>query len=416
MQRHVLGFFVVVGTMAACTMGSFAQSGSGDGAAKPAGQENAGAKQKQYRPETVKKFDANGDGRLDESEVAAMEEARAARKAKLKEYDTNKDGKLDDQERAALREAEKAKRQAAKKAEKQAAKAGKSKEAKSEESGKDLTFDDLEQKNKGKKLAHDEIMQELAADEDDTIVLPSVNVDQNYIIKDDTKDKDGHTTFTDPWKYTLKFAGQYTFGGPKQNDWGLRMTVPLAYNSPGNYTDYATKSARKKHDTYGFGDISIKLKRAFGITRDLRSSLSLKAQFPTAKEGLGQDQYQLQPEAVFSYKMSKTYTGLLTLGYLHGFARFNDQPKAGKTSTSSDMDSYSIKPQINIALPYKCLFTVNYKASWKIKDGDTTFLDSAKIKLSKRIGKLNTGLGFQKAFKDEDYYDSQIDLTCSYNF
>ena len=63
-----------------------------------------------FRDEKLAKFDLNKDGKLDESERAAM---RASMKAKWQEkraervarYDLNKDGVLDEGERAAMRKA-----------------------------------------------------------------------------------------------------------------------------------------------------------------------------------------------------------------------------------------------------------------------------------------------------------------------
>jgi hypothetical protein len=49
------------------------------------------------------KFDTNKDGVLDESERAAMKEARAKRRAgAVAKFDSNQDGKLDDSERGAM--------------------------------------------------------------------------------------------------------------------------------------------------------------------------------------------------------------------------------------------------------------------------------------------------------------------------
>ncbi len=62
---------------------------------KSEGKEGRGRK----IPEAVlKKYDKNGDGKLDESERAAMHADQ------LKKYDKNGDGKLDESERAAMRE------------------------------------------------------------------------------------------------------------------------------------------------------------------------------------------------------------------------------------------------------------------------------------------------------------------------
>ena len=70
------------------------------------------------RSEIFKKYDKNGDGKLDDEERAALRKDREAEM--LKKYDKNGDGKLDDGERQAMRaqmkkqsEEEMAKRQAA---------------------------------------------------------------------------------------------------------------------------------------------------------------------------------------------------------------------------------------------------------------------------------------------------------------
>lgn len=83
----------------------------------------------------IKKYDANKDGVLDETEKAAWDADVAKRKAdelakRLEKYDTNKDGTIDEAELAAEKAAkkemiEKKKAEAAKKkAEKEAAAAG----------------------------------------------------------------------------------------------------------------------------------------------------------------------------------------------------------------------------------------------------------------------------------------------------
>lgn len=67
------------------------------------------------RGKMIQKFDANGDGALDDAERAQMKQAfaekHAARKAAmLAKFDTNKDGALDDSEKLAMRDARAAER------------------------------------------------------------------------------------------------------------------------------------------------------------------------------------------------------------------------------------------------------------------------------------------------------------------
>ena len=59
------------------------------------------------RPDILKEFDKDGDGKLNEQEMAAMIAARRAkgemmRKAMEKEFDKDGDGKLNDEERKAM--------------------------------------------------------------------------------------------------------------------------------------------------------------------------------------------------------------------------------------------------------------------------------------------------------------------------
>jgi Ca2+-binding EF-hand superfamily protein len=76
---------------------------------KPAAQEFPPRMVGGMGAEALKQFDKNGDGKLDDTERAAMMEARKAqmekmRQAREKEFDKNGDGKLDDTERAAMME------------------------------------------------------------------------------------------------------------------------------------------------------------------------------------------------------------------------------------------------------------------------------------------------------------------------
>jgi 5-hydroxyisourate hydrolase-like protein (transthyretin family) len=62
------------------------------------------------RADILQKYDTNKDGKLDDTEKAAMKADFQAKHAQQKaemlaKYDTNKDGKLDDAEKAAMRDA-----------------------------------------------------------------------------------------------------------------------------------------------------------------------------------------------------------------------------------------------------------------------------------------------------------------------
>ena len=67
---------------------------------------------RQPDPETLKKFDKNGNGQIDGEERRAYYESRRAeyRKRMLEQHDKNKDGKIDDDERKAMYEAYRARR------------------------------------------------------------------------------------------------------------------------------------------------------------------------------------------------------------------------------------------------------------------------------------------------------------------
>ena len=60
-------------------------------------------------PEALKKYDKNGDGKLDEEERKAFQKERQAEIMKM--YDTNNDGKLDEKERQVLMEDRKKERE-----------------------------------------------------------------------------------------------------------------------------------------------------------------------------------------------------------------------------------------------------------------------------------------------------------------
>ncbi len=98
-----------------------------------------GDKERKPSKETLEKYDANKDGKLDDTEKAAAKagaaaKTKATKEANLAKYDANKDGKLDETEKAAMKadhDAAKATKKAerdAKKAEREANKADKDKE------------------------------------------------------------------------------------------------------------------------------------------------------------------------------------------------------------------------------------------------------------------------------------------------
>jgi hypothetical protein len=89
-------------------------------------QDDSAPQEKAPSKAELKKYDANGDGKLDDAEKAQMKadaktKRDAQRAADLAKYDTNKDGKLSKEEKEAMKadkdaakEAEKAAKQAAK--------------------------------------------------------------------------------------------------------------------------------------------------------------------------------------------------------------------------------------------------------------------------------------------------------------
>jgi colicin import membrane protein len=91
--------------------------------------EEGAAKEQKPSKEALEKYDANKDGQLDATELAARKadiaaKSKATKEANLEKYDANQDGKLDETEKAA-RKADEEAAKAAKVAEKEAQKAGK---------------------------------------------------------------------------------------------------------------------------------------------------------------------------------------------------------------------------------------------------------------------------------------------------
>lgn len=71
------------------------------GGAVAKAEDAADGKKKKLEELILKKYDKNGNGKLDEDERAAMKKDR---EEELKKYDKNGDGKLDETEKAAMRE------------------------------------------------------------------------------------------------------------------------------------------------------------------------------------------------------------------------------------------------------------------------------------------------------------------------
>ena len=310
-----------------------------------------------------------------------------------------------------------------------------------------LEFVDLEPaKEDEEEVLYDQLM----ADEDDTVNLPSFNVDQTFSFKDDTLTGVNKSSFPnqfpnnkvpimdDPWKYMLKFTGNITFGGPKKNDWGFKVTVPFVYNDPGdliknnlkylsssNPTKPPSNTARKfaaQDSEFGLGDINMKLKRSFGITKDLRTSFGVLLGFPTGEDydqgtktsgevfdyNLGQGQYRCEFDNALSYRLDKVYTLTLNTALKYGVKKDHD---------GDEQLSGFIKPGINIMLPHKCIFSLSYNAKYNFNSQPRyQYMHDGKIKISKRVGKCNVGLAYQNPLGIKSYYAHNFDLNCSYNF
>lgn len=102
--------FLTLCTAALCALVLLAASAQAD----PSGRRGRCGSRAQLRAKLLERFDANGDGQLDESErataKAAFEAKRAERKQQvLEKFDTNGDGRLSDGEKATAKEAAKAK-------------------------------------------------------------------------------------------------------------------------------------------------------------------------------------------------------------------------------------------------------------------------------------------------------------------
>jgi len=280
------------------------------------------------------------------------------------------------------------------------------------------------------------LYEELAGEEDDTVILPSINFDHSFSFKDDTETgtkTKGRTTIMDkPWKYTAKFTGNYSFGGPKRNDWGIKMTVPFVYDNPGNVIkkhlgDLYKGSQEKflhRNDEFGLGDVNFKIKRAFPVTKKLRAAVGFYVGLPTAEEyeekyysqakkrivkdkyGLGQNQYRFEQDLALSLRAGKILTYTLTTTLKEGHRIGKDETQYGIV----------IKPGINVSLPAKFLLALHYTAKYSFTDAPEQYTHDIKVKLNKRLGKLNVGIGYQNPLNIDSHYAHQVDMTMSYNF
>ncbi|MBE2215413.1 MAG: EF-hand domain-containing protein [Opitutaceae bacterium] len=102
--------FLVLTLAPAMLIATAALVAADDAADAPSGKPTA-----KHHEEMIARFDKDGDGKLNEEEMAAAKAAAAERRgemhdAALQRFDANGDGKLDDTERATAREAMKANR------------------------------------------------------------------------------------------------------------------------------------------------------------------------------------------------------------------------------------------------------------------------------------------------------------------
>jgi colicin import membrane protein len=125
MKKHPTVFKIALGLLALALMSTVSPAKANEATPK---------KEKGPSKAELKKYDANGDGQLDEAETAKMKaDEKAKREEKraedLAKYDENKDSKLNKSEREKMK-ADKEAAKAEKKAEKEAAKEAKEAEKK----------------------------------------------------------------------------------------------------------------------------------------------------------------------------------------------------------------------------------------------------------------------------------------------
>ena len=136
-----------------------------------------------------------------------------------------------------------------------------------------------------------EIADELKALEDPSIFKPRVWLDTEWSSFKNSSD-DG----------VLTFGGLWAWPASADQDWGLRIKLPVEFHWAGN--------AAGDSNEQGLGDLKLALGTAFRLSDSLRTAAGLEMRFPTASDNLGANAWRpllfgvvawdLQPGVTFS--------------------------------------------------------------------------------------------------------------------
>ena len=220
------------------------------------------------------------------------------------------------------------------------------------------------------------IAEELKAFEDPTILKPRVWLDTEWnTFKDGTNNVD------------LTLGGLWTWAVSANQDWAVRLKVPLLLHFAGN--------ADTDSDTQDLGDIKLGTGTAFRLSESWRIGGGLELRFPTTTDhDPSNDQWRVQLLGAIAWDITRQFTFSPSFEYNKSFSdEHGAVPK----------DFLEMFFPITYLLPGHWSVTARYEAKVDFEN-DNTLTQSAKLQVAKQLDRLPLGfaLSIKKTFDGGD--------------
>ena len=229
---------------------------------------------------------------------------------------------------------------------------------------------------------------QLKALRDQTIIQSSVWLDTEW---DQYKHGAEEATWT--------LAGLWSWHVGHQQDWAVRLKVPIVYDRSDEASGHA--------EVGGLGDIEIATATAFSLSKTMRTGGGIELHADTASNrALGDSVWRLHLLWAFAHDITSWLTLTPTVEYSHSIAEENNV---------SPQRYLEVSLPATIILPDNWSIGARYKSKIDFENGDN-WTHTVDVGIAKRLPKIPVVLSatFEKTFYSSERF--QINFTMTYYF
>jgi hypothetical protein len=170
------------------------------------------------------------------------------------------------------------------------------------------------------------------------------------------------------WQHKLTLGGLYAFSRSPDNEWGVRLKVPVVYANGGRITAADNEA--------GLGDIELAVATAWRLAPTFRAAFSLETKFNTAtRDALGDGTAQLKPIVASSWDAARWLTLAPNSVYNRSVAAAPGAP---------DVSNLELNLPFIFLLPRGSYVTVEYKGMIDF-ERDNAYFNTLKIGTGKLL-------------------------------